>query len=516
MPMPAAPDHGDSLPYDVAVVGCGPVGALAANLLGQTGLRVLVIDRESEPHPLPRAVHIDHEMLRLFQSADLVDTLLPLLRETEGHLHVGADGGAIRYMGTAGRPKPFGWANDYFFYQPELEGALRAGLARFPLVEQRLGTEFTGLAQDADGVTLQLADGMVRARYVIACDGARSPVRKALGVGLDDLNFEEPWLVVDADVDGPVRFPDLWGVPAEADLQRLSVMMCDPQRPATIVPGRGNLRRWEFMLLPGEDDAAMMQPQQVARLLQPYLADVPHTLLRAATYRFHGLVAEQWQGGRVFLAGDAAHQTPPFFGQGMCHGMRDVANLAWKLDLVVRGVADARLLATYQPERDPHVRAVIEAAVAAGRYICELDPNRAAARDADIRARSGQPATAADLIPLLTTGVLAAGTRGAGERWLQPRLGGRLLDDMTGQGWRLFTRGEHADPAALAPVGLTVCDLARIGDDGTLAGWLEARGAVSVLVRPDHYVFGTASAGGTAALLGWARSALALKEPVAC
>ncbi|WP_347304632.1 bifunctional 3-(3-hydroxy-phenyl)propionate/3-hydroxycinnamic acid hydroxylase (plasmid) [Croceibacterium sp. TMG7-5b_MA50] len=502
--------------YDVAVVGCGPVGALAANLLGQAGLSVLVIDRERDPHPLPRAVHVDHEMLRLFQTTGLIDRLYPLMRETEGHLHVGADHGVIRYMGTAGRAKPFGWANDYFFYQPELEALLRGGLDRFPGVELRLGAEFTGLVQDDDGVTLRLSDGTVRARWVIACDGARSPVRKALGIELDDLGFEEPWLVVDADTDGPVHFPDLWGVPAEADLQRLSVMMCDPARPATIVPGRGTMRRWEFMLLPGEDDAAMMQPDAVAALLDPYLAGVPHTLLRAATYRFHGLVAEQWQAGRVFLAGDAAHQTPPFFGQGMCHGMRDVANLAWKLELVVRGIADARLLDTYQPERDPHVRAVIDAAVAAGRYICELDPAKAAARDREIRQRAGQPATAAELIPPLAAGAIAAGTPGAGARWVQPRLGGRLLDDITGPGWRLFTRAEQPAADALAPVPLGIWTLDDVADDGTLAGWLDTHGAASVLVRPDHYVFGTAARGGADALLRQARAALAeIDRPVA-
>ncbi len=389
--------------YDVAVIGCGPVGALAANLAAAAGLSVLVIDREETPHPLPRAVHLDHEMMRLFQSAGLAQTIAPTMRETEGHLHIGADHGVIRYMGTAGRPKPFGWANDYFFYQPELEALLRDGLARFDTVTTAFGNDVVGFAQDDRGVTLHLqaADGgerTERACWVIACDGARSIVRKQLGIALDDLDFEEPWLVVDAEVDAPVRFPDVWGVPAAADLQQLSVMMCDPQRPATIVPGRGSIRRWEFMLLPGENDADMMRPDTVAALLAPYLDGVPHRVLRATTYRFHGLVAKTWRDDRIFLAGDAAHQTPPFFGQGMCHGMRDVANLVWKLALVTRGAADPSLLDSYQPERDPHVRSVIAAAVDAGRYICELDPQRAAARDATMRERAAAGATGTCLL----------------------------------------------------------------------------------------------------------------------
>ncbi|WP_398287417.1 bifunctional 3-(3-hydroxy-phenyl)propionate/3-hydroxycinnamic acid hydroxylase [Sphingomonas nostoxanthinifaciens] len=516
--------------FDVAVVGCGPVGALAANLAAEAGLSVLVIDREADPHPLPRAVHLDHEMMRLFQTVGLVDAIEPGMRETEGHLHVGADHGVIRYMGTAGRPKPFGWANDYFFYQPELEDRLRDGIARYANATLRLGTELTGFDQDADCVTLRFGGGgSARARWLIACDGASSGVRKALDIPLEDLQFEEPWLVVDVEVEGAVRFPDLWNVPSEADLQQLSVMMCDPARPTTIVPGRGNVRRWEFMLLPGEDDAAMMQPEAVARLLAPYLDGVPHTILRAATYRFHGLIVERWRQGRVFMAGDAAHQTPPFFGQGMCHGMRDVSNLIWKLALVVRGLAAPRLLDSYGVERDPHVRSVVTAAIEAGRYICELDPERAAVRDAAMRmrARAGATGTAADLIPAYRDGVVAAETPGAGERFVQPwvEAGGRqrLLDDVTGGGWRLFVADDarKADfarvRAALAPLDVAVIEVATVRDDGTLARWLSERDVRAVLVRPDAYVFGTAR-DDLAALIESARTVLHLcpqREPVA-
>lgn len=395
-------------------------------------------------------------------------------------------------MGTVGRPRPFSWSNDYFFYQPELEGHLRDALAADPNVTISLGTALEGLDQNEDEavLTLRSDDGQVRqvrARYVIGCDGARSAVRKALDIQLDDLDFEEPWLVVDAEVDGPVSFPDLWGVPQEADLQKLSVMMCDPVRPTTVVPGRGNHRRWEFMLLPGEDDQAMMAPDVVARLVKPYLADVPHTIVRAATYRFHGLIAKQWRDGRTFLAGDAAHQTPPFFGQGMCHGLRDVANLAWKLEAVLKGLAPDSLLDSYQPERDAHVRAVITAAVNAGRYICVLDTDAAAQRDAAMReaAKNAQHGTAADLIPAIAAGIVALGSPGAGERFIQPRLDGRLLDDVTGGGWRLFTR-EPVDSDSV-----TVVLLDQLVDGGAIGDWLEARQADAVLVRPDHYVFGT-------------------------
>lgn len=482
--------------HDVVIIGCGPVGALAANLIARSGLSVFVLEREVELHPLPRAVHLDHEMMRLFQSAGVIDRVLADMRDTDGHLHIGADHGVIRYMGTVGKPRPFGWANDYFFYQPELETHLREGFEALPNAELRSGAEFTALTQQGDAVTVHYgmdgADHEVSARWAIACDGSRSPVRKSLGVGLDDLGFEEPWLVVDAEVEGPVSFPPLTDVPAEADLQRLSVMMCDPSRPATVVPGRGNHRRWEFMLLPGEDDLAMTAPDKVAELVGAWVMDVPHRIVRASTYRFHGLVAEQWQVGNVFLAGDAAHQTPPFFGQGMCHGFRDVANLAWKMAAVVNDQADPGLLTTYHPERDPHVRAVIGAAVRAGRYICLLDPAEAAARDAELRAKaaSGGSETAADLIPPIGRGAVLAGSPGAGERFIQPDLPVGLLDDATGGGWRLFVR---SDVVCGRGDGVLRVDASALLDGGAINNWLDARGADAVLVRPDHYVFGTAT-----------------------
>jgi 3-(3-hydroxy-phenyl)propionate hydroxylase len=501
--------------YDVVVIGCGPAGAVAAHQFGKAGLKTLVVEREGRPYPLPRAVHLDHEMMRIFQDLGLVEELEPMMRATHGHVHIGADGGVIRYLGAHGRPKRFGWSNDYFFYQPELEATLRAGLSRYPNVELRLGRELTGLAQDEDGVSLTFlrettGTEHVRAQYVLACDGARSTTRRTLGIHLDDLKFEEPWLVVDAEVEGPVVFPNFAGLPAEADLQNLSVMLCDPRRPTTIVPGRGAHRRWEFMLLPGENDQAMMAPERVAELVAPWLVGTAHRIIRAATYRFHGLVAEQWRVGRVLLAGDAAHQTPPFFGQGMCHGLRDVTSAAWKLKLVIEGKAGADLLDTYQTERDPHVRAVIGAAVEAGRYICMLDPEAAAERDVQLRAKTQTGVhTAADLIPPIRDGVVRPGS---GERFIQPRMAapdGRegLLDDLSGGGFRLLTLGSDPLSAIGAPqrdviqalgmkllgVGAPGQDVDLIDSQGDLQAWLQERGASAVLLRPDFYVYGVAA-----------------------
>jgi 3-(3-hydroxy-phenyl)propionate hydroxylase len=259
------------------------------------------------------------------------------------------------------------------------------------------------------------------------------------------------------------------------------------------------------MLLPGEDDQAMMAPEVVDVLVGAWLKDVPHRIIRAATYRFHGLVAKAWKVGGVFLAGDAAHQTPPFFGQGMCHGFRDAANLAWKMIAVARRQASDMLLETYQRERDPHVRAVIGAAVAAGRYICELDPAKARIRDAEMRMRAlnARGETAHDLIPAISAGVILPGSTAAGERFIQPFWESGRLDDFTGGGWRLFVRGQVASDV---PAGIAVFDASGLRDGGAVEDWLAARDADAVLVRPDHYVFGTASGDGS--LLSQARDAI--------
>ncbi|ESQ87396.1 monooxygenase [Asticcacaulis sp. AC460] len=476
--------------FDVIIIGCGPVGATAANLLGQAGHAVAIVDQFTDVFTLPRAVHIDHEMMRLFQNLGLAESLLPHMRETQGHMHLGADGDVIRYMGSAGKPRPYGWANDYFFYQPELEAALRDGFRRFGNVEFIQGVRAT-----VEGDEVIAGNRRLRARYIIACDGARSPTREGLGIELEDLLFEEAWLVVDANVDGPISFPAIPSLPAGADPQQLSVMTCDPRRPATIVPGRGAHRRWEFMLLPGESETAIVEPASIEGLIGPWLQGCAYEIVRTATYRFNARVAKQWRQGPVFLAGDAAHQTPPFFGQGMCHGLRDAANLSFKLDLVLRGLAGDSVLDTYQPEREPQVRHVIGAAVAAGRYICELDPAKASERDETLRRRQreGQDiATAADLIAPYAQGLVAPG---AGERFVQPRVAdGRLLDDIMPRGFVLLSRRAVEHPL-IGQLGIAqqVVD-AAFDTTGALGDALDRHQAEAVLLRPDRYVYGWGTA----------------------
>jgi len=462
---------------DVLVAGLGPVGAGLAALLAARGLKVIAAEKETEVYRLPRAAHFDAEIMRLFQQIGVAGDVLPFARPISAYEFVNAGGDIIMRFSVPAETAQ-GWAGGYLFHQPALEEALRGRLAAAPTAEMALGWTLEDFAADAEGVTATLVrDGAartVRARYLVACDGANSPVRKALGIGLTDYGFDEPWLVVDT------LMPD------ESRLKPYGLQICDPARPVTVMPMSPGRRRWEFMLLPGEDPAAMQEDETVRRLMRPFAAEGEAEIVRKAVYRFHGLVARDWRRGRVFLAGDAAHQTPPFAGQGMCSGLRDAANLAWKLDLVLKGKAGDALLDSYQSEREPHVRQVIELAIAMGRVVCERDPAKAAERDRTmIAARAAQPGDAATPPqPGLAAGFLHPSPR-AGDLVPQPRDGaGARRDAALGDGFCLLTRGPHA-----APPGIAALDVTALGDGGALAAWLGA--AEAALVRPDRYVFGT-------------------------
>ncbi|HEY1738461.1 MAG TPA: FAD-dependent monooxygenase, partial [Acidimicrobiia bacterium] len=340
-----------------------------------------------------------------------------------------------------------------------------------------------------------LDDGsMVVARYAVGCDGARSMVRRAIGSGVHDLEFEEPWLVVDV-----VLREEVPGLPDRA------LQVCDPARPHTLVPMPWPRFRFEFMLLDGEDPDAMQHPDRARELMAAWIDPASVDVERAAVYTFHGLVAERWRSDRVFLAGDAAHQMPPFLGQGMCSGMRDAANLTWKLAAVMHDGAPDALLDTYQSEREPHVRAIVEQAVGFGRIICTTDAAVAADRDAQLLAAAADTASAPAAPPPLMP--LAAGPAigpGGGTLAPQPLVDGQRLDDIVG------------------PRFLVVTEVPIAADDADARWWAERaalfdarttpelhpllNGAGAVAVRPDRYVM---ARGDLAPVTRYARTLLA-------
>lgn len=479
----------EALSCEVLIVGLGPVGATLAALLSDTGINVLAIDKSTEVYPMPRAVHFDHEIMRVFQRLNIVDDVLKHARPVQGYEFHSASGEILLSLTEiAEEAAESGWARGYMFNQPGLEHALRAKLRASPYARILLGTMFERLQAEADKVVVQLAglNGAltVHARYVVGCDGAKSAIREIIGSRLEDLKFDEPWLVVDV-------------IPkAGTDLRDIALQICDPARPITCVPAGPGRHRWEIMLLPGETAEDVLQDDFINAILAKWNADL--TIERKAVYRFHGLVADQWRQGRVFLAGDAAHQTPPFAGQGMCAGIRDAMNLAWKLHAVMHGEANEALLDSYQHERIENARAYIQLAIDMGRIVCTQDIEQARQRDEQLLAarKAGVMPIKLGAAPPLAGPCILTGSAKAGEIFPQPVAVSpagevvRLDDALNDDAW-LITAQSVPDfiPFGLSLVGLDDPRVALFR--GALAAWLVENGVEAVLVRADRYIFGT-------------------------
>lgn len=502
--------------YDIIQIGYGPVSKVSSLILDRMGWRVGVFERFGEFYPLPRAVCIDHEIYRMLHAAGLGEIVDRVTQPAPAYRWYNADWQLLLDLDwTHGSVS--GGSETNFVHQPSFETALHAEVRRRPRIALNLETECLDFTQHADHVSVRVRDTAsgqertVTARYLLGIDGANSLVREKLGITRTDLGFEADWLVVDFLLRDGLTARDLGLIECG--------QYCNPVRPTTIVPGgveAGRIcRRWEFMRLPHETREEMGAESKVRELLGDWIKPEQGDLVRHAVYTFRSLVADRWRDGRVFLAGDAAHLMPPFMGQGMCAGLRDVWNLAWKLDRVMSGRADASLLDSYEPERKPHVTKVIEMSIFLGSIICIPDAAKAAERDAMFISGSAPPMAE---FPYLTDGFVA---RDAAGGLLGPA--GRLsphgtvrhrrrtlrYDALVPPGFALVLDGslsaDDLSPAARAVLdrlGVTIANVVpRVGapDDriadtqGQILPFMQAQGVHALLVRPDFYLFGGAA-----------------------
>lgn len=450
---------------DVAVVGAGPVGLTLAALLERRGLACQVLEARDAPTDLPRAVHLDDEAQLILEEAGVAGDVA--FRPLDGMALVDA---RLRPLFAFRRDRqPLGRPASVLMHQPDLEQALRGRAAHLI----RTGARVTGLRAAGDAVELSVAGGApVTARWVVGCDGAQSTLRGLAGIGLDDLGFRQRWLVVDLRVAEPVRHP------AEV------LQICDPARPATSVPVGAGRHRFELRAHAWESaDELAGRAEGLVDGWARELGVAVTGLERAAVYEFRGRLARTFQRGRVLLAGDAAHEMPPFLGQGLCTGLRDAANLAWKIACVQEGRAHPRLLGTYGAERRPHARVAIRWTAAIGAVVSDRRRVRAASRDRLLRAAAATGALArlsTLRAPALPGGPLV-------ERDGRPR-SARLVDEGGADG-RFGIVGVGVDPLAGLPAGVV--------------RWFEGLGAVFlrteasdrrrtalVVVRPDRIVLG--------------------------
>jgi 3-(3-hydroxy-phenyl)propionate hydroxylase len=518
----------------VVVVGAGPTGLTLANCLGLAGIDVLVVERNATTVQEPRAVSIDDESLRTMQAIGLIDHVLPDLVLGYGSHYFSPRGRCFAKVQP--QTREFGYPRRSAFRQPLLEAQLRAGLQRFANVETWFNSEVTGLEQDAEGVRLQVRgqDGKtatVACDYVAACDGGKSTVRRQLGLKLEGSTFAERWLIVDLEGD--------------TDPFRHTKVFCDPRRPCLSLPGPHATRRFEFMLFQGESDEEAVSADFVTKLLESHGMASGSTISRVRVYTFHARVANRWSEGRIFLAGDAAHLTPPFAGQGMNSGIRDAFNLGWKLAAVLGGTAGAGLLQSYEQERKPHIWQMIDLAMKMGRVMMPKDRFSAASLQLGLRALGLYPA-ARDYVaemkykpkPRFVLGFFVPDDKGTrrtlvGRMFPQPivmRVDGKLilLDEALGTGFALVAFGQTPErelsgwvqpiwkkigtrrigiyslPCALprqaAQAG--ILNAAVVDNERAVAAaWQGYEGQVLAL-RPDRYVMGAfpASDPGSAAL----------------
>ena len=504
--------------YQIVIVGAGPTGLVLANLLGKAGVRVLLLERNPSTVQEPRAVSIDDESLRTLQAAGVVEAALNQVVPGYGSHYLGPDGRTFAIVEP--NEAPYGYPRRNAFRQPVLEATLREALARFPNIDARFGWTFEAFDEEAAQVQVRAVDGggqdhVFACDYLIGCDGASSPVRQQLGEALHGATFPERWLIL-----------DLTGHP---NPNPHTTVYCDPKRPCITLPGPDDTRRFEFKLLAGERDEDLLDPGMIAALLRTHGADPAATLARKVVYHFHARVADRWasRGGRVLIAGDAAHLTPPFAGQGMNSGVRDAHNLAWKLAMVLDGRAGPGLLDTYQQERRPHVGKMIALALQMGRVMAPPSALYGAATRAFFGALRAFP-PARDYVlqmrykpaPRFTEGFLLPSRDLLSGRLIpQPMVmaaDGRrvLLDAVLGGGFTLVAR--TADPAAMfartrqpawSRLGVKRVALTpQQGDASTediavavelgagLSKVLEAQ-TQFLLLRPDHYVAAVIPAG---------------------
>lgn len=383
-PIPPLPRH-----VPVCIVGAGPVGLMTANLLARSGVPALVLERADAPFPLPRAIVLDDEGLRALHAIGLDGDLLDLTLPGEGSRYYSAAG--VCFAETGAGPETYGYPKRNFLHQPDLEGTLLRAARAAPDIDLRSGVEVTSITHWAGEVELRLrtSDGTeatLTADWVLACDGGRSSIRGQLGIEMEGNTYGQEWVVVDC-LNDP-------------DQTRYSKFFCDPARPHVSIPAPHGGRRYEFMVLPGEDGQDLCRDEALARLLAPFRPFAPDAILRRAIYTFHARIAERWRADRVFLMGDAAHLTPPFAGQGMNAGLRDAFNLAWKIALVVRHGADQRILDSYEFERHGPAWAMIQLAVAMGKVVMPGNADEARILDAMMQALEPFPAARDYLIQM--------------------------------------------------------------------------------------------------------------------
>lgn len=484
--------------HDVVIVGCGPTGATLANLLAQSGVDVLVLDREPNIYNLPRAVHFDDETMRVFQAVGIGNELQEKIRVNPGMRFVDDSGAVLLDWPRSTAIGRHGWHTSYRLHQPDLEALLRGSIAQYANCTLKLGHELLTCKQSDIAVELTYKDSKTetihtcRSKFIVGCDGANSSVRAAMHTDMEDLGFKERWLVLD--------------VLLKQDLPELgdhTVQFCSSEQPMTYCRNPGLRRRWEMSVPDSQLDEQVLDPKAIWSSLSRWITPQVATLERKAIYTFRSQVATHWRDNRILIAGDAAHLTPPFMGQGMCAGIRDAANLAWKLAMVLRGECADILLDSYEQERGPHVREYITTAIALGKLINSLEQEslRSVASDGDTSEMK-----MVSIAPRLgLTDIVEKRFKRSPHSGLMfdqfTLADGTRLDNLTGYQHVLISRC-GATSVEVKPVNKETLELS-VSDQMALSALLEQWQVEAVFIRPDRYILATTNDASDLAGMDW-------------
>ncbi|ATE65494.1 bifunctional 3-(3-hydroxy-phenyl)propionate/3-hydroxycinnamic acid hydroxylase [Rhizorhabdus dicambivorans] len=499
--------------FDVGVIGYGACGGVLVDLLLRSGLSVIVFDKWPDVLEIPRAAHIDDEIMRTFRDLGIVDDLPgTVIPSSDYSIYNALDQRVTGFAAIDPEPTDQGWLSDYFFVQPEIEHYLRAK-ARRNGATLKLGCEVVGLEEGRDGVVIDFRDAesggdapveQVTVGYVVGADGANSFARQHIGSAWEQLAPSQRWMIVDIHVHDGV----------ELDLSREAWTKVTAEETITYVPMPKNMQRFEFSMSEDRSDTEVKSDTAIADFVGKWFKPGDYEVLRAHVYHFHSRVAENWRKGRILLAGDAVHLAPPFLGQGVCSAIRDATNLAWKLARVVKGTSPDAILDSYQSERWPHAHMLVRIAGDVGEKLQWM----ATATEEELAAMKRQDYEHAQARPLMGPGLHPPFARAGGRLSPQPRLAdGRLLDDHVG--YRFALVGDPALIEELSPLtraSLEALDAVILADaTDTVRDALTPLGGAAMLVRPDRYLVGVAdSASEIDAIIAHVVEALRCAEPV--
>ena len=462
--------------YDVIIVGLGPTGGTLANLLALNGFSILILEREKNLYALPRAVHFDDEIMRVFQTIGITKKFLKNTIINKGTKFVNSSG---KVLLDWPRPKSItdnGWYPSYRFHQPDLERNLRNRLKTFKKVKLMQNTEVTKIKNNKNSVDLFFKSKnkihKASSKYLIGCDGARSTTREQMGSVLDNLGFTQKWAVVDLILKkNKNKLPDR------------TIQYSNSERPATYCRNVGKRRRWEFAIQNNENEKEILSDKYIWNFLKPWLSPKEAYLERKAIYIFQSAIARKWRKGRIFIAGDAAHLMPPFMGQGMCAGIRDASNLAWKISLCIKNKHDGKFLDTYQTERFSNAKEYIETTMRMGEFV-----NAVGSENITDNISSGPDGTKSmqSIKPKLGIGLGSNKDKNRGKIFPQLKMkNGKRLDEKFSKSPLLLTSSKLAKKVSLKIQSITDKDIKG------LSNLLKTYKAKAIIVRPDRFILKT-------------------------